>query len=226
MQEYNDRYSQTSIEFIKHFESALSLPQSLFKQLSQAKRRRGKTDENDDDFLTDNLWKIYSHWVWEQPAHYLTKELLIEKSLLRIGQIAKEIANITWIPESFLWVKQNTQITATQTMYERDNFHKKIISRQSMVKNEMQRLFWYLVYMKNNTNEFVFPNIDFKIPNPRDIESLSKTYALLKTSWFVSDKTAMKDLFWRDDDKIEKEIEEINAQNEIISAIEWNQFLQ
>ena len=224
LQEYNDRYSQISIEFIKHLESSMSIPQSTVKGLQQQKRLRKvkSSDESgwEEGQLMDNIGKIYSHAPGEQPAHYITKDIQTDKGIERLKQVITSISWITFVPENMFWVKSTTQITATQVIYDNDKFYKKVITRQNQIKNELQRMFWFLVSVLWKKEEVVYPEIEFVLPVPRDQERDSRVYTVLVNSWLVSKKTAIKKVMGYDDKMVELEIEQLEEEQKVNSAIE------
>jgi len=226
LQEYNDRYTQVSVEFIKHLESSMSIPQSTYKAISQSKRLRKQVDKKNDtetweEFLMDNVWKMFVHGAGETPVHYITKDIQTEKAIDWLKQVIISLSNITAVPENFLWVKTGTQVTATQIIYDWSKFHRKVISRQKQIKSELQRMFWFLVSLLSDSKDVQYPSIEFTLPVPKDQERDAKIYTTLVNSWLVSKKTATQTVLWYDDKRTDEEIERLNEEQRVNLAIDW-----
>lgn len=228
LQEYNDRYSQVSVEFIKHLNSSMSIPERLKRNIDTNKKRdivRQKnwetleTIEEDTGFKIDNVDKVFVHWQNEQPAHYLSKNIEIEKAIVRLEKVVRDISSIKSIPLQFFnWKDDNAQeTTATGILYGRDRFNKVIIQKQNSIRQELKKLFAYINYLVNNNYEFM--DIDFVDPSPVDKSLQADYFIKLKNAWIISDDEIMKWLFWRDEERIWEEISKIRDSEKIQSEI-------
>lgn len=228
LQEYNDRYSQVSVEFIKYLESALSIPSQLYKEIQQQKRLRKQQNTKDwedfENYVMDNLWKIYVHWAGEEPAHYLVKDIQTDKALLWLKQLITDVSNIVWIPENFLWVKWEKEITATEIIYNRDRFDKKILRKQKEIKPELMRLFWTIAQLLAWW-DIELPRVFFKESKPIDNDALADYYIKLRTNWMISKETAIQKSLLLDEKALEEEIQRINDENIIEANITRNDVL-
>ena len=227
LQEYNDRYSQISVEFIKHLNSSISIPSQLWRSITTNKKRdilnakQWNTVVKSEGFTIDWTDKVYTHGAGEQPAQYLTKDIQTDKALVRLEKVIKDIAFITTIPTQFFSAKEEAtqETTATSIIYGRDRFNKMIKQKQLSIKPTLQKLFAYIWYLVDNTYEI--PAIEFIDPTPIDRNVDADFYIKTKDAWLVSDEEVMSKIFWRDEEKIEKEKTKIQEKEQINANIQW-----
>jgi len=233
LQEYNDRYSQISVEFIKHLNSSISVPSQLKRSVSTNKKREINLQkqakeagtiykkEVDNWLKIDWVDKVFVHSAWEQPAHYMTKELQTEKWIEWLQQVIRDVAWIKWIPLQFFNAKDEwqTETTATSIIYWRDRFNKSIIQKQNSIRSQLSKMFAYLEYLV--TWKYELNSIEFIDPSPKEKIYEADYYIKLKDAWLISDEEIMQKLFWRDKQKIDDEIKLQEKKLAIETNVQW-----
>lgn len=227
LQEYNDRYSQVSVEFIKHLNSSMSIPHSLKSNVNRNKKRaiqrekEGLEAEEDTGFKIDWVDKVFTHQAQEQPAHYLSKELQTDKALERLEKVIRDIAWIKNIPMGFFNTKNDWQqeTTATSIVYGRDRFNKAIETKQRTIKQQIQLMLAYINFL--TTWQYIIPTIEFNDPTPQDNNSKADYYIKLKNAGVVDEEEIMRKVLKRNEDKIKEQLEKNIDKQKIEAEISW-----
>lgn len=212
LQEVNDRTTQISVEFIKHLNSKISIPQSVWQSIMNEKRRKNNLDIDLDNIDTQDVWIFFerlTHGQGEQPAQYISRDSgYISQAMDYKKSLLRDIASITQIPVTFLWLEDKWWTKkATTLQYEMDRFYKRVAQKRNSIRSTLKKLFAYIVYLSGEKYEL--PSVEFVDIIPKDFSDNAKVYMDLYNAWLASKQTALGRIYDWNSQEVEDEIEKL-----------------
>lgn len=198
LEEVNDRFTQISVQFIKHLNSKISLPEWVSALL-----------QNKDKKI-QNL-EVFVHRAGEQPAQYIENHnSLIPEAQNYIDKVLKLIGAITQIPISFFWFEESGGAEKVEALRIRlTKFLKKIQRKQRILELMLIKLVKQTLTFAGVQWEFTV-DIKFSDAMLKDLQQNTQMYIDLFNTSLVSQHTAIANIFNRDDEMVKKELKRIN----------------
>lgn len=202
LEEVNDRFTQISLQFIKHLNSKISLPEWVSALL-----------QNKDKSI-HNL-EVFVHRQGEQPAQYIENHnSLIPEAQTYIDKILKLIWAITQIPISFFGFEESWGAEKVEALRIRlTRFLKKIQRKQRMMELTLKKLIKETLNFAGVQGEF---SIDVKFSDAmlKDLQQNTQMYIDLYNNKLVSQETAIANIFSWEKDMVQKELTAIKTEQE------------
>lgn len=198
LEEVNDRFTQISVQFIKHLNSKISLPEWVSALLQNKDKK------------VQNL-EVFVHRQGEQPAQYIENHnSLIPEAQNYIDKILKLIGAITQIPISFFWFEEAGGAEKVEALRIRlTRFLKKIQRKQRVLELTLIKLVKQTLVFAGVEWEF---SVDIKFSDAmlKDLQQNTQMYIDLYNASLVSQHTAIANIFNRDDEMVTKEFKRMN----------------
>ena len=201
LEEVNDRFTQVSVQFIKHLNSKISLPEWVSALL-----------QNKDKKI-QNL-EVFVHRQGEQPAQYIeNNNSLIPEAQTYIDKILKLIGAITQIPISFFGFEEAGGAEKVEALRIRlTRFLKKIQRKQRMMELVLKKLVKETLQFAGIQWDYVI-DVTFSDAMLKDLQQNTQMYIDLYTNSLVSQETAIWQIFSRDQDMVQQELTRIKQEN-------------
>lgn len=202
LEEVNDRFTQISVQFIKHLNSKISLPEWVSALLQNKEKK------------IQNL-EVFVHRQWEQPAQYIENHnSLIPEAQNYVDKILKLIWAITQIPLSFFWFEEAGGAEKVEALRIRlTRFLKKIQRKQRMMELVLRKLVKETLTFAGITWEYTV-DIKFSDAMLKDLQQNTQMYIDLYNTSLVSQETAIGQIFSRDATMVQQELDRIKQEQD------------
>ena len=202
LEEVNDRFTQISVQFIKHLNSKISLPEWVSALLQNKEKK------------IQNL-EVFVHRQWEQPAQYIENHnSLIPEAQNYVDKILKLIWAITQIPLSFFWFEETGGAEKVEALRIRlTRFLKKIQRKQRMMELVLRKLVKETLTFAGITWEYTV-DIKFSDAMLKDLQQNTQMYIDLYNTSLVSQETAIGQIFSRDATMVQQELDRIKQEQD------------
>jgi len=207
LEEINDRITQISVQFIKHLNSKIALPESMLEWIERAK----------EDWKINWIWELdtLAFAQWEQKPEYVeNKNAMIKDWLDYIDRILKITASIVQIPTSFFWLEENGGAEKVEALRIRlMRFLKKVSRKQRMFEIQLKNLIKKSLQLKWYNTDNLEIDVKFTDWIQQTFEQKANTYWELYWLGLVSKETAIKNIFDYDDLFVQAELKKIDDEN-------------
>lgn len=202
LEEVNDRFTQISVQFIKHLNSKLSLPEWVSALLQNKEKK------------IQNL-EVFVHRQWEQPAQYIENHnSLIPEAQNYVDKILKLIWAITQIPISFFGFEETGGAEKVEALRIRlTRFLKKIQRKQRMMELILRKLVKETLTFAGITWDYTV-DIKFSDAMLKDLQQNTQMYIDLYNTSLVSQETAIGQIFSRDAIMVQQEVDRIKQEQD------------
>lgn len=203
LEEVNDRFTQISVQFIKHLNSKISLPEWVSALLQNKEKK------------IQNL-EVFVHRQGEQPAQYIENHnSLIPEAQNYVDKILKLIWAITQIPISFFGFEEAGGAEKVEALRIRlTRFLKKIQRKQRMMELILRKLVKETLTFAGIEWGYTV-DIKFSDAMLKDLQQNTQMYIDLYNTSLVSQETAIAQIFSRDEQMVTKEITRITQEQDI-----------
>ena len=159
IQDLNDRQTQMSVEFIKHLQSKMSVPESAFRAFQQAKHRQSRQEDGDDSDGIAFEWLV--HGQGEDPAHYITKDSsMLALALEQQDRTLRFIASVTRVPITFFGLEEKSGNKHVGTVIrEMDSFLRRVGAKRRGLRPVLRQLLAYAMWLQ--TGVYSLPRLEF-----------------------------------------------------------------
>jgi hypothetical protein len=202
LEEVNDRFTQISVQFIKHLNSKISLPEWVSALLQNKEKK------------IQNL-EVFVHRQWEQPAQYIENHnSLIPEAQNYVDKILKLIWAITQIPLSFFWFEEAGGAEKVEALRIRlTRFLKKIQRKQRMMELILRKLVKETLTFAGIAWDYTV-DIKFSDAMLKDLQQNTQMYIDLYNTSLVSQETAIGQIFSRDATMVQQEVDRIKQEQD------------
>ena len=202
LEEVNDRFTQISVQFIKHLNSKISLPEWVSALLQNKEKK------------IQNL-EVFVHRQWEQPAQYIENHnSLIPEAQNYVDKILKLIWAITQIPISFFGFEETGGAEKVEALRIRlTRFLKKIQRKQRMMELILRKLVKETLTFAGITWDYTV-DIKFSDAMLKDLQQNTQMYIDLYNTSLVSPETAIGQIFSRDATMVQQEVDRIKQEQD------------
>lgn len=208
LEEINDRLTQISVQFIKHLSSKLSLPEGIQYLLKDKKKQVSDLD-------------VFVHRQWEQPAQYIENQNhLMSDSLKYLDKLLRLMSALTQSHPSFFGLDDWGAAEKVEALRIRlGRFLKKVKRKQTKAKVVVSKIVKDALKLDGIETEI---SVDVKFTDDmlKDLDAIIERYTKLFETNMLSKRTALSEMFDRDDDMIDEELEKIA--NELAEKVAQN----
>lgn len=203
IEEVNDRLTQISVQFVKHLNAKLSLPEGV------------KSFLQDKDKKVDDL-EVFVHRQGEHPAQYIeNNNYLMSEALDYLDKILRLICATLQAPPAFLWLEENGGAEKVEALKIRMiRFLKKVQRKKAGFENMIKVMVKDTIKFAGIDTE-ISVEVKFADQDLRDDQVTFENYIKMFDSKLLSKKSAIGYLMDWDTAMVDKELEEIQKETEI-----------
>lgn len=202
IEEVNDRLTQISVQFIKHLNAKLSLPEGIKSMLDDKQKN------------IQNL-EVFVHRAGEQPAQYIeNNNYLMDDAMKYLDKLLRLICATLQAPPSFLALEENGGAEKVEALKIRlIRFLKKINRKQGKFENMIKRMVKDTMVFAG-INDEISVEVKFSDSDLKDDQVAFENYLKMFESKLLSKKSAIWYMLDRDENMVNDEIEEIDKETE------------
>ncbi len=219
LEEINDRITQISVQFIKHLNVKIALPESMLEWIERAKEE-GKINSIQE---LDVIW--FSQWE-QKPEFIENKNMLITDALDYLDKLIKLTASIVQVPTSFFGIEEKGWAEKVEALRIRMmRFLKKVARKQRMFEKGLKDLIKKSLMLQGYNVDNLEIDVKFSDWIPQTLEQKAEIYQNLYLNWLVSKETAIKKIFDRDDLFVKEELAKIEQEDLVNKVVQWQSIL-
>ncbi len=200
LEEFNDRISQISVQFIKHLNSKLALPESM-----------GNALMNEEKSI--NEVEFFGYRAGENPPQYVENaNSLIPEAQEYLDRLIRLISAMVQVPSSFLGLSESAGVEKVEALKIKLNrFLKKVQRKQKMHEAKLKKIVKDSLRLAGYENENLNIEVIWSETLPQDIATDASVYSDLAQDGIISRRTALTKIMkdW-DESRIDQEEEELS----------------
>jgi len=179
LEEFNDRITQISVQFIKHLNSKLALPESM-----------GNALLNEEKSI--NEVEFFGYRAGENPPEYVeNKNSLIPEAQEYLDRLLRMISAIVQIPTSFLGLQESGGAEKVEALKIKLNrFLKKVQRKQKMHEIKIKKLVRDSLRLAGHA-DCASIEVIWSDPLPQDLATDASVYSDLADDGIITRRTAL-----------------------------------
>lgn len=200
LEEFNDRITQISVQFIKHLNSKLALPESM-----------GNLLMNEEKSI--NEVEFFGYRAGENPPQYVENQnSLIPEAQEYLDRLLRMISAIVQIPVNFFGLQESAGAEKVEALKIKLNrFLKKVQRKQKMHENKIKKLVRDSLKLAGYENPDLHLEVIWSDPLPQDLATDASVYSDLAEDGIITRRTALTKIMkeW-DEGRINQEEENLD----------------
>ncbi len=203
LHELNDRLTQLSLQFLKHLNAKLQIPD-------------GSIERNKDGSVKSTKLEVILAKAGDPDAKYITNENpLIEQAFTHIEKIIRKICKITATPDSFLTEDDKGGVEKTEALKVRlMQFLKREKSLQTTYQQAIKKIMLLALKAEGQKTDNIDVKVTFDPGLPKDWEVDVRVWGDALAQGLASKDTAIGMFQGIADDALEEELARIDAEEQ------------